>query len=203
MIDWIIPNDCYHPGVPLTSQRALASITAGGIAVLALSACGSDGPSSSAQEPTRTAASGASSTPSPTAKRSPDATPTGPVDPCLLSIKEVSHVLAGSWSVSEHTDVLCLYNSDRGAIFAIQNVLEPDVQGGLASARSSSCDTKPRAVRRTNSFACVERKEDGDLVVGNIIAHDNLWVLVIVVGDDGDHDAELDAMTALLGQVRT
>jgi hypothetical protein len=177
-------------------------MTAVGIAVLALSACGSD-EQSAAHEPTRTAAPNTSSAHSPTAKRSPDATPAGPVDPCLLSIKEVSHVLAGSWSVSEHTDVLCLYNSDRGAIFAIRNVMEPDPRGGLASARSSSCDTEPRAVRTTNSFACVERKDDGDLVVGNIIAHGNLWVLVILAAGDGAHDAELDAMTALLGQVRT
>jgi hypothetical protein len=105
--------------------------------------------------------------------------------------------------VGERTDVSCTYSSDRGAIFAIQNVMEPDPQGGLASARSSSCDTKPRAVRRTNSFACVERKADGDLVVGNIIAYDNLWVLVIVAVGDGSYDTELDAMTALLRQVRT
>lgn len=188
--------------MPLTRLRALASIAAGGITVLSLAACGSEGPSY-AQEPTRSAAPSASPNPSPPTKRSPDRTPTGPVDPCLLSIKEVSHALAGSWSVSDHTALLCMYNSDRGAIFAIRNVMEPDPQGGLASARSSSCDTKPRAVRRTNSFACVERKDDGDLVVGNIIAHDNLWVLVIVASGDGKHDAELDAMTALLQQVRT
>jgi hypothetical protein len=173
----------------------------GGFAVLALSACGSDGQSST-QELTRTASPSASSTASPGATQSPSATSTGPVDPCLLSIKDISKVLAGSWSVSKRTEVFCSYKSDRGAIFGIQNVLEPDPHGGLISARSS-CDTKARDVRRTNSFTCVERKDDGDLVVGNIIAHDNLWVLVILAARNGNHDAELDAMKALLGQVRT
>lgn len=51
------------------------------------------------------------------------------------------------------------------------------------------------------AFACVEHLTNGDFVVGNVIAGDQLWVVLIPDAPGVDYDPELSAMVEILSQL--
>ncbi|RNL79478.1 hypothetical protein EFL95_10870 [Nocardioides marmorisolisilvae] len=121
------------------------------------------------------------------------------IDPCLISKAALNDVLAGGWSAgNKNSSTVCFYRSGRGGIFAITNVEEPDPQRGLEDARAA-CDSTPRRIASTQSFACLEHADQGDVISGNLIWKNQVWLVTIVAGPGGGaHTPELNAMTAIL-----
>lgn len=126
--------------------------------------------------------------------------------PCLLTTAAIGKAVEGDWRRGSHDGSGCGFASSRGGVLAVTKVEQRpgedhgDLLLGLEAARDS-CDTEPREVPRISAFACVERKDEGDFIVGNVVGGDHLWVVVIIGRPGGAHDAELDAMTAILRQL--
>jgi len=114
----------------------------------------------------------------------------------------VNDTLAGNWSKVGGDDTSCVYRSARGGVFAITNVQEPDPERGIQDARAA-CDTTPREVTETKSFACIERGDTDDSISGNIVVRGEVFLFTMLGAKGGDHDPQLRAMTALLGAVDT
>ncbi|MEI7059078.1 hypothetical protein WBG06_24875 [Nocardioides sp. CCNWLW239] len=124
--------------------------------------------------------------------------PTGAAGPCLFEPGQVASAIPGTWEHSADADV-CTYTSDRGAIF-VTTLVDTSVEAGLDASRAD-CITSPAPVEiGERAFVCVEKHSDGDLVVGNVAVDSRLWSLVIVP-DDGLHDAELRAMGRLVEMI--
>lgn len=156
----------------LLSAAALLSATA-------LAGCGAGEPTSSSPAPSPSTAS----------------TPVEASGPCLFDPGQVASAIPGNWSHTADEDV-CTYTSDRGAIF-VTTLVDTSVSAGLAASRED-CISSPAPVEvGERAFVCIESHDDGDLVVGNVAAGSRLWSLVIVP-DEGVHDAELEAMGRLV-----
>ena len=154
-----------------------------GAAVLsatALAGCGSGEPTTSSPGPSPSTSSPAVS------------------GPCLFEPGQVARAIPGSWSHTADEDV-CTYTSDRGAIF-VTTLVDTSVSAGLSASRDD-CISSPAPVEiGSRAFVCIESHDDGDLVVGNVAVDNRLWSLVIVP-DQGVHDAELGAMGRLVEMV--
>ncbi|TQL67852.1 hypothetical protein FB381_1740 [Nocardioides albertanoniae] len=139
--------------------------------------------------------SGSSPGPSPS---TPTSTPVAASGPCLFEPGQVASAIPGSWTHTADDDV-CTYTSDRGAIF-VTTLVDTSVDAGLAASRDD-CIASPEPVEIADrAFVCVEKHDDGDLVVGNVAVGSRLWSLIIVP-DGGIHDAELGAMGKLVDMV--
>lgn len=194
-------------------SRALSALSASLLALTWLAGCGSDTPAANDRDgqPSSnapTSASTTSTTPTtPTTSSSTDApAPTArSLGKCLLSVDAVTEVIAGAWEVVEDATG-CSFRSDRGALLAVQPVgpegeSRDSLAAGLEVARTS-CSATAREVAGNGAFACVEEKEDGTMVVGNVIASGRLWVVVIPAPPTAEgQSAVLDAMVAMLGQL--
>lgn len=163
-------------------SRKLLSIAAVLSATL-LAGCGSDDPTSGSPGP--------SPSTSPTSEAAADG-------PCLFEPSQVATVIPGVWERAPDDDV-CTYSSDRGAIF-VTTLVDTAAEAGLEASRED-CIADPEPVEvGEHAFVCLEEHDDGDLVVGNVAVGSRLWSLVIVP-DDGVHDAELGAMGKLVDMV--
>ncbi|GGU36836.1 hypothetical protein [Nocardioides albus] len=118
--------------------------------------------------------------------------------PCLFEPAQVASAIPGVWDNTADDDV-CTYTSDRGAIF-VTTLVDTAVEAGLDASRKA-CIASPSPVEiGDRAFVCIENHDDGDLVVGNVAIGSRLWSLVIVP-DEGVHDAELSAMGRLVEMV--
>lgn len=138
--------------------------------------------------------------PSPTAS-TPDPSPTSPGEasgPCLFEPAQVASAIPGVWDHSADDEV-CTYTSDRGAIF-VTTLVDTSVDAGLEASRKACISTPAPVEIGDRAFVCIEDHPDGDLVVGNVAVGTRLWSLVIVP-DQGVHDAELGAMGRLVDMV--
>lgn len=161
-------------------SRKLLSVAAI-LSATALAGCGSG-------EPT-----GSSPGPSPSTSSPVEAS-----GPCLFEPGQVASAIPGTWSHTADKDV-CTYTSDRGAIF-VTTLVDTSVSAGLSASRED-CISSPAPVEiGSRAFVCIESHDDGDLVVGNVAVENRLWSLVIVP-DQGVHDAELGAMGRLVEMV--
>ncbi|KRA32770.1 hypothetical protein ASD81_14765 [Nocardioides sp. Root614] len=185
------------------------------LTVAPFAGCGDNDSPAPKSEPSRSSPSeAASSSSSPasfgTAVPSPTSTPDATarsLGPCLLTPASVSDAIAGSWTIIDRQAGGCSFASDRGARLGVQRVEKrpgedlDDLYLGLASARVS-CTAAPREIPKIGGFACVEAEDTGDLVIGNVIGGDDLWVVIIPgAPGGGDHAPELDAMVAILEQL--
>ncbi|OIJ23884.1 hypothetical protein [Nocardioides luteus] len=160
-------------------SRKLLSVAAV-LSATALAGCGSGEPSSGSPGP------------------SPVASPVEASGPCLFEPEQVARAIPGSWSHTADEDV-CTYTSDRGAIF-VTTLVDTSVSAGLDASREDCLASPPPVDVGDRAFVCIESHEDGDLVVGNVAVGNRLWSLVIVP-DEGVHDAELGAMGRLVEMV--
>jgi hypothetical protein len=189
-------------------------VTCSFVALSALTAvaCGSDtspssAPTSASHSATTSAAESVAATPTSSAETT-TALSTAYTAPttCLMTVEDVSSVLGGTWDRSDNGAGNCIYQSDRGAMFAIVPIDAPpsDQEPSLADARIHNCATQPRDVPDTGgAFVCIERPLEGDVVEGNIIGQGYLWVVVMQgQGSDPSYPAQSDAMAALLSAVR-
>lgn len=159
----------------LLSAAALLSATA-------LAGCGSGDPTSG----------------SPAPRPSTAATAVEPSGPCLFDPGQVASAIPGTWEHTADADV-CTYTSDRGAIF-VTTLVDTSAEAGLDASRAD-CLPSPSPVEiGDRAFVCIEEHDDGDLVVGNVALGSDLWSLVIVP-DEGVHDAEMGAMGRLVEMV--
>ena len=175
-------RNCVEPRNPEETyvSRKLLSVAAV-VSATALAGCGSAEPATSSPGPT----------PSTSA-------PVGADGPCLFEPGQVAGAIPGAWERSADEDV-CTYTSDRGAIF-VTTLVDTSVQAGLEAGRED-CIASPEPVEvGDHAFVCIEDHEDGDLVVGSVAVGSRLWSLVIVP-DEGVHDAELEAMGRLVEMV--
>lgn len=131
----------------------------------------------------------------------PSPSTTSPVEasgPCLFEPDQVASAIPGTWTHTADEDV-CTYTSDRGAIF-VTTLVDTSVRAGLDASRED-CIASPAPVDiGDHAFVCIEDHDDGDLVVGNVAVGSQLWSLVIVP-DEGVHDAEMGAMGRLVEMV--
>lgn len=161
-------------------SRKLLSVAAV-LSATALAGCGSGEPTTSSPGPSPSTSS-----------------PVEASGPCLFEPGQVASAIPGSWSHTADEDV-CTYTSDRGAIF-VTTLVDTSVEAGLDASRED-CIASPEPVEiGDDAFVCIENHEDGDLVVGNVAVGSRLWSLVIVP-DEGVHDAELGAMGRLVEMV--
>jgi hypothetical protein len=128
----------------------------------------------------------------------PSPSPVEASGPCLFEPGQVARAIPGSWSHSADEDV-CTYASDRGAIF-VTTLVDTSVSAGLEASREDCIPSPPPVEIGSRAFVCIESHDDGDLVVGNVAVGSRLWSLVIVP-DEGVHDAELEAMGRLVEMV--
>ena len=163
-------------------SRKLLSIAAA-LSATAIAGCGAEDPTSGSPDPSPSASS---------------SSPAEAAGPCLFEPAQVATVIPGTW---EHTpdDDVCTYSSDRGAIF-VTTLVDTAAVAGLEASRKD-CITNPEPVEiGERAFVCVEKHDDGDLIVGNVAIGGRLWSLVIVP-NGGVHDAELGAMGKLVDMV--
>lgn len=173
----------------------------------------SAGTSASASPSGATAASSAATSPTASGAAAGSAGQPIPLDapiaraegPCLVTAAGLDRVLAGGWKLVQQETDGCMFTSGRGAVIGTQVVgAEPadppeSLRVGLAVARRS-CDEPIREVPAISGFVCVEHQDEGDRVVGNVLADTRLWVLVALPQSKGaDHLPEVEAMTAVLG----
>lgn len=164
-------------------SRKLLSVAAV-LSATALAGCGSGEPSGGSPGPSPSTASTAS--------------PVEASGPCLFEPAQVARAIPGSWSNTADEDV-CTYTSDRGAIF-VTTLVDTSVSAGLSASRDDCLASPPPVEIGDRAFVCIETHDDGDLVVGNVAVGSRLWSLVIVP-DEGVHDAELEAMGRLVAMV--
>ncbi|MBG6095548.1 hypothetical protein [Nocardioides luteus] len=161
-------------------SRKLLSVAAV-LSATALAGCGSGEPSSGSPGPSPSTSS-----------------PVEASGPCLFEPAQVASAIPGSWSHTADDDV-CTYTSDRGAIF-VTTLVDTSVSAGLDASREDCIPSPPPVEVGDRAFVCIESHDDGDLVVGNVAVGSRLWSLVIVP-DEGVHDAELGAMGRLVEMV--